>query len=128
MRLEFIKSNSAMKSTYTNRFDENIGTTGQNGLSGFPSAPVYGANERMIAKFFNMIFFGATSIDYDGDSSNDACNDPSFGPLWMYLHNYCPDTINWDNCAPCNAVYVLYTTYIGMARAVHAWGGRLILT
>jgi amino acid transporter len=107
-RIEMRDTQMAIQSTYTDPYDRRIGITsseawdrGSDGNVQLPDAPPYYYNEKIFARYFNLIFFGAASHDFDDEPGNDACQDTTFITFWYYIRNHCPEILQKENCAHC---------------------------
>lgn len=103
---------AALYATYEDPKSDLIGVTPStlvkaNGEPLLPEAPPYLYNELVFARYFNLIFFGAASHDFDTDPYNDACIDSVFISLWYYVGNHCPDLLIKSSCAHCGEFAVV---------------------
>jgi len=64
-------------------------------------------NEKVFARYFNLVFFGAASHDFDSNPYNDACQDSTFITFWWYINNHCPELVQKTSCAHCGEYAVV---------------------
>ena len=118
-RNELNIAHDAIWSSYANPYDYRMGTMssatigpyyGSDGNApAFPVPPPYGRTETLFAKYFNLIFFAATSFSAT-ESSSPSCQDSLYYLFWNYIKATCPPTLLFDTCAHCQS-YTVTTCY-----------------